>query len=390
LPAASAAASTPIAEPGEILGADTSHAVPGSYIVVLREPDGMNRNAAEINRAAAELTRRYGGEVTHHYTTALAGFAVRATAEQARRLAADPAVAYVEQDQVIRVDGTQIDPPSWGLDRVDQVDLPLDDSYTYPDSSGAGVHVYIVDTGIRLTHHDFGGRAISGIDLVDGEAADDCNGHGTHVAGTVGGTEYGIAKQVTLVAVRVFDCMGTGDLSVVLAAVDWITANAVHPAVVNMSLGYNVPDRDPEGSLQAAVTASIATGITYVVSAGNLNGDACDRTPARTPEAITVAASQANDGSWPSSNQGPCVDLFAPGASILSAGHMDDTEVRSRSGTSMAAPHVAGVAALLLAENQTWDPQQVRDAIVADAVPDTLTWIDPNTVNLLLRVPPPL
>nr|MDT0660527.1 S8 family serine peptidase [Micromonospora sp. DSM 115978] len=370
--------------PARFRSASADTAIADSYLVLLRD-SGLSR--ADVGRTAAALTGRHGGTVGHRFTAAVRGFSVRASAAVARRIATDPAVELVEQNRLVHLDDTQPNPPSWGLDRIDQLDTPLDNAYTYPASAGDGVHIYIVDTGIRLTHQDFGGRAVNGIDLVDGGTADDCHGHGSHVAGTAGGTAYGVAKQSTLVAVRVFDCIGAGPLDRVVAAVDWITANAVHPAVANLSLGYQVSS-DPPGLLETAVNNSIGTGITYALSAGNDNGDACAKTPSRTPAAITVAASQRDDGTWPSSNEGPCVDLFAPGLNVVSAGHSTDTHEVWRSGTSMAAPHVAGAAALILGEDPSRTPQQVRDEIVAGATPNTLNWVTPDTVNLLLHVGP--
>ncbi|MGI5212882.1 S8 family peptidase [Plantactinospora sp. CA-290183] len=385
---AGAGRATPAAGPAaQIRNAGGSTAIADSYLVVLRA--GTAARAA-VDRAAADLTGRYGGTIGYRYTSAVRGFSVAATATQARRIAADPAVAFVEQDHRVALDDTQLNPPNWGLDRIDQRELPLDTSYTYPSGGGTGVRGYVVDTGIRLSHQDFDGRAVTGVDLVDGGAADDCNGHGTHVAGTLGGTTLGVAKRATLVAVRVFDCIGAGNVSRVVAAVDWITANAVKPAVVVMSLGYVAGTGDPSGALESAVSSSIGTGITYAVSAGNDNGDACTKVPARVAAAITVAASEKDDGTWPSSNEGPCVDLFAPGENIASAGHESDTQVWGRSGTSMAAPHVAGAAALVLAAHPTWSPAQVRDRIVGQATPDTLDWVGPDTANLLLYVGPGL
>jgi subtilisin family serine protease len=368
------------APPADVIrNAGGPSAVPDSYIVVLK--DGAK---AGTDRAAA-LARRYDATAVHSYTTALRGFSVRASQAAARRLAADPAVAYVEQNQWVRADDTQANPP-WGLDRVDQRNLPLSASYTYPAAGGQGVRIYIVDTGIRVTHQDFGGRAVQGVDLVDGGPADDCHGHGSHVAGTAGGVTSGVAKGATLVAVRVLDCDGRGDVARTLAGVDWITANAVKPAVVNMSLGY--PDESGPASLEAAVARSIGTGLTYAVSAGNMNGDACAQVPARVPAAITVAASEPSDSTWPSSNEGPCVDLFAPGLNVNSAHYTSDTVIWTRSGTSMASPHVAGAAALILGPNPNRTPQQVRDEIVARATSGVLRWVTPDTVNLLLYVGP--
>jgi subtilisin family serine protease len=367
---------------GGVRSAGAPTAIPDSYLVVLKDTGAAR---AAVGQTARDLTRRYGGVVGHQYTSALRGFSVNGSAALARKIAADPAVAYVEQNQVVTLDDIQPNPPSWGLDRIDQRDLPLNSSYTYPSNGGEGVRAYVVDTGIRVTHQDFGGRAIQGIDLVDGGAADDCNGHGTHVAGTIGGAAYGVAKESTVVAVRVFDCIGAGDLATVVAAVDWITANAVAPAVVNLSLGYTATS-DPGGTLENAVANSIDEGITYAVSAGNNSSDACAKTPARLPQAITVGASEDDDGTWPSSNEGPCLDLFAPGLNILSAGHASDTQQFYRSGTSMATPHVAGAAALLLAAHPGWTPAQVRDEIVATATPDRLDWVDEDTANLLLYV----
>jgi hypothetical protein len=311
------------------------------------------------------------------------------SAQQARRLATHPDVAYVQQNQKVRLNATQPNPPSWGLDRIDQRNLPLDNSYTYP-TLASDVHAYVIDTGIRLTHTDFGGRAVGGVDEVTmGGTADDCNGHGTHVAGTIGGASYGVAKGVTLVAVRVLDCAGSGTTAGVVAGVDWVTANAIKPAVANMSLGG-----PPDPTLDSAVANSIASGVTYGVAAGNSNSDACGQSPGRVSTAITVAATDNNDNRASFSSFGPCVRVFAPGVNITSAWNTNDTATNTISGTSMATPHVVGAAALILAANPNWTPDQVRSKIVGNATPDKVVGPGSGSPNLLLYtgtapLPPP-
>jgi subtilisin family serine protease len=397
-----AAAPTAAASPaGTIRGADAATAVPDSYIVVFRD-DPARRTSVDV--AARGLVGRHGGTLGRTWSAALHGFEMRASAKVASRIAADPSVAYVEQNrrvfsapmpsgaESVRVAGTQSNPPSWGLDRIDQPGLPLDNAYTYPDTAGV-VRAYVIDTGIRITHRDFGGRASSGYDAVDGGAADDCYGHGTHVAGILGGTSYGVAKQVRLVAVRVLDCTGSGTIAQVVAGVDWVTAHAVRPAVANMSLGA-----DGSSALDTAVAGSIASGISYAVAAGNgdflgTRQNACDYSPARLPDAVTVGATDIGDAAASFSNYGTCVDLLAPGVGITSAWYDGDTASRTISGTSMAAPHVAGAAALLLAANPSWNPPQVRAALVDSATPGVVGNPGADTPNRLLRVvaagPPP-
>ncbi|MCT4356178.1 S8 family peptidase [Streptomyces sp. Je 1-79] len=256
---------------------------------------------------------------------------------------------------------------TWGLDRIDQRDLPLSTTYTY-NRTASNVTAYIIDTGIRTSHSEFGGRATVGTDTVGGgQNGQDCQGHGTHVAGTVGGAKYGVAKGAKLVAVRVLDCNGSGTTAGVIAGVDWVTANAVKPAVANMSLGGGA-----NTSLDDAVKRSIASGVTYAVAAGNGNflglpARACNYSPARVPEAITVGATDSADKRASFSNYGTCVDLFAPGVSITSAWKDGDTATNTISGTSMAAPHTAGVAALYLSANPTASPAQVSTALVNNA-----------------------
>jgi subtilisin family serine protease len=336
---------------GSILGADSATVVRGSYVVVLKGSA----------TSATSLARKYGGSVKSVYTAALQGFATTMSEAQARRLAADPAVDHVQADQVLSIDTTQVDPPSWGLDRIDQRNLPESGSYTYT-MTASNVHAYIIDTGIRITHQTFGGRAVASFDAVTpGGTANDCNGHGTHVAGTVGGSQYGVAKGVQLHAVRVLNCAGSGTTTGVIAGIDWVTANRIMPAVANMSLGGGI-----DSTLDAAVRRSIAAGVTYAIASGNSTGqNACNFSPARVTEAITVNATTKTDARASFSNIGPCTDIFAPGVGITSSWNTSDTATNTISGTSMATPHVAGAAALYLTTHTGATPQQVRDALVA-------------------------
>ncbi|HEX6871721.1 MAG TPA: S8 family serine peptidase [Micromonosporaceae bacterium] len=372
-------ASTASAAPtGEILYAGSPTAVADSYIVVL--PDTVA--VADVTTTAQGLANRYGGAVVRTYQHALRGFELRTSAAAAARLAADAAVKYVEQNRTVSLAGTQSPTPSWGLDRIDQRNLPLDNSYTYPNT-GSGVRAYIIDTGIRFSHSDFGGRAVSGFDAIDGGTADDCHGHGTHVSGTVGGTTYGVAKTVTLVGVRVLDCAGSGTYAQVISGINWVTGDhaAGAPAAANMSLGGGF-----DQATNDAVTNSIADGVTYAIAAGNSAANACNYSPASTPNAITVGATDSTDARASYSNFGTCLDIFAPGTSITSAWNTSDTATNTISGTSMATPHVAGAAALVLAANPTYTPQQVRDKLVADATPNVVTNPGTGSPNLLLYV----
>ena len=362
------------AEEGTIRDAGGPDAIKDSYLVVLK---------AGTNAGIDGLAATYGATVTTTYRHALSGFSATMGDKQAAQLAADPAVAYVEQDHVVSLAATQDDPPSWGLDRVDERPLPLDGKYTY-DVVGSVVNVYVIDTGIRITHDDFGNRASYGRDTVnDDNDAGDCNGHGTHVAATVGGSTYGVAKGVDLIAVKALNCEGHGTVSSIVEGVDWVTAHHVSPAVANMSL-----TRDGSDAIDDAVRGSIAAGVTYTIAAGNNDGrNACEKTPARVSQAITVGATDKNDARSSFSNTGNCIDVFAPGRDIVSAGTASDTASATKSGTSMAAPHVAGAAALFLAKKPNATPGQVHEAIVENATYGRLTGIGSGSPNRLLYRP---
>ncbi|MFI6095738.1 S8 family serine peptidase [Lentzea sp. NPDC051213] len=347
---------------GTILGADRPGRVEGSYIVVLKE---QSKSAA----ALPDLVDRYGGEVRTVWQHAMNGYLVRMPAAKAARLAADPRVAYVEQDGEVRAQDVQPNPPSWGLDRIDQRNLPLNSSYTY-NTTASNVTAYVIDTGVSLTHSTFGGRVTWAINTTFDNNNSDCNGHGTHVAGILAGAEHGVAKAANIVAVKVLNCWATGLVSGIITGVDWVTANAVKPAVANMSLGaYGGSDM----SLDQAVRNSIASGITYVVASGNANSNACSTTPARVPEAITVNASTTTDRRAEFSNYGNCTDIWAPGENIFSAWHQNDSYFITKSGTSAAAPHVAGAAALWLASHPTDSPAAVANALLTRATTNKIT-----------------
>ncbi|MGW0827676.1 S8 family peptidase [Streptomyces sp. NPDC002845] len=361
---------------GPILGAGAPGSVSGSYIVTLK---GGTKASAE---AGKDIAGKYGAKIRHTYSSVLNGYSVKAGERQARALAADSRVASVVQDTEVTYDHRQKNPPSWGLDRIDQRKLPLDKSYTWPDSAGKGVTVYVIDTGIRVTHKDFGGRARYGWDFVgDDGTAGDGNGHGTHVAGTVAGARYGVAKKADVVAVRVLDNAGAGTTAQVIAGIDWVTRNAGKPAVANLSLGGPA-----NAQLDAAVRNSIASGVTFTVAAGNDGLLAGLYSPARVGQAITVGATDRKDARAGFSNWGPSLDLFAPGVAITSAAHTSDTARATYSGTSMASPHVAGAAALYLAEHRGADPAQVSKALTGQAVKGKVRGKGAGSPNRLLQV----
>jgi len=370
--------------------------LPGRWIVVLNDeaagPRGPSSRAAAI---AAGLTRAYGGAVRRVYTHALNGFSVEVPDGVARAISLDARVAFVEQDGVVTAFDTQYNPPSWGLDRLDQQYQPLNSAYSY-NSTGAGVHAYVIDTGIRPTHVEFGGRASIAADFVgDGQNGNDCNGHGTHVAGTIGGGSVGVAKSVTLHAVRVLDCFGGGTYSGVIAGVDWVTANHSYPAVANMSLGGPADD-----GVDMAVRNSIYSGVTYVVAAGNGNVDAGSTSPARVAEAITVGATNISDvrATWDNglrSNYGAVLDLFAPGKYIVSAWIGSDWDSATLEGTSMASPHVAGAVAQYLQLDPGASAFTVSDVLTSNATAGIIADPGPGSPNRMLytawigAAPPP-
>ncbi|MFB6627135.1 S8 family serine peptidase [Streptomyces sp. NPDC056374] len=367
-----AGASTPAV--GTVHGLGAPGAVDGSFIVILD---------ASANKG--DLAKKYGGKLVRSYGSEVNGFSASGlSVDEAKRLAADPSVGTVVQNKRFSIKETQEQPPSWGLDRIDQADTAGDQKYSYPDTGGEGVNAYVIDTGVRISHQDFGGRATHGFDAVDNdETADDGNGHGTHVAGTIAGTAHGVAKKAKVVAVRVLDDNGSGTTEQVVAGIDWVTKNHSGPSVANMSLGGGADE-----ALDAAVQRAIASGVTFAVAAGNESSDAGQGSPSRVPEALTVASSTKDDQQSDFSNFGSVVDLYAPGSDITSAWNDSDTGVKTISGTSMASPHVAGAAALYLAANPSATPADTAAALTGAATADAIKNPSSGTANKLLKVTP--
>ncbi|MFF2128951.1 S8 family peptidase [Streptomyces olivochromogenes] len=365
---------------GRVLAAGSPTAVKDSYIVTLKKGAGLKAASSE----GKGLISAYGGTVKKTFGAALNGYTATLSASEARRLAADPAVATVEQNQTVHLTDTTQSSAPWGLDRVDQTSLPLSGTYTYPDTAGSGVTAYVIDTGVRITHSQISGRASYGYDAVDGDStAQDGNGHGTHVATTIAGSTYGIAKKAKIVAVRVLDNAGSGTTAGVIAGIDWVTTNHSGPSVANMSLGGGAST-----SLDTAVSNSIASGVTYAIAAGNSSANASSYSPARVAAAITVGATTSTDAKASYSNYGSVLDVFAPGSSITAGWNTSDTATNTISGTSMATPHVAGAAAVYLAGHTSATPAQVATALVNGATTGKVTSPGSGSPNRLLKIVP--
>jgi subtilisin family serine protease len=357
------------------------------YIVVLK--DSVSRPAS----VAAKHGKRYVAKVKHIYRNTIKGYSAKVSPAELAALRSDPDVAWVARDGKVSIErggakgkkpkpgggSTSYSFPSWGIDRIDQRQLPLSSSYT-SNASGTGVTAYVIDTGVRISHSEFGGRAAYGWDYIDNDAvAADCNGHGTHVAGTIGGTTYGVAKRVDIVAVRVLNCSGSGYWSGVIAGIDWVVGRANGPAVINLSLGGGA-----NSAVDAAVQRAVNAGVSVAVAAGNSGANACNYSPARAPAALTVGATTSSDARASYSNYGSCLDLFGPGSSIRSAWSTGDSATKTISGTSMAAPHAAGVAALYLQGHPSASPAAVTTALASQATGGVLSSVGSGSPNRLL------
>ncbi len=354
----------------------------GHYIVVLNanvaSMRGERSSAPVVSQVAQSIAASHGAKITRTFESALRGYAVQADDKSLAKMLNDDRIAYVEEDGYVYASATQTG-ATWGIDRTDQRDLPLNSTYNY-DTTASNVHAYIVDTGVLNTHTQFTGRMGNGFDAVtSGGAAVDCNGHGTHVAGTVGGSTYGIAKGVTVHPVRVLGCDGSGTNAGVIAGMDWVVSNHVKPAVANMSLGGGASQ-----STDDAIARMTNAGVTVAVAAGNDNANACNYSPARAPSAITVGSTTNTDARSSFSNFGTCLDIFGPGSSITSSWYTGTSATNTISGTSMASPHVAGVAALYLANNPTATPSQVTTAIINASTPNKVTGAQTGSPNRLL------
>ena len=381
----------------ELKQVSASKAIPNQYIVVFKTPSVLNIQstaavASFAEQASQKLINNYNIDVSRQFAGTLNGVVVNASSLEVQDMLNNPDIDYIEQDQIVSVSplaSTSADQGNaiWGLDRIDQRNRPLDSNYHY-DFDGSGVTAYVIDTGVRITHNEFGNRASHGYDFVDNDSdATDCNGHGTHVAGTIGGTQYGVAKNVNIVGIKVLGCSGSGTNSGVIAGVDWVKNNANGPSVANMSLGGGRSQ-----ALDDAVNAAVASGVTFVVAAGNDNSNACNYSPARAANAITVGSTTSSDNRSSFSNYGTCLDIYAPGSSIKSAWYNSNTSTNTISGTSMAAPHVAGVAALYLDENGSRSPAQI-DALLGsrsskNKVNDAKSG-SPNELLYSLAIDPP-
>jgi subtilisin family serine protease len=340
------------------------------YIVVFKE------NVQDAPGLARAMERAHGGQLLFIYENALKGFAIELPAPAAEALARNPNVAYVEQDQVVSIDATQSG-ATWGIDRIDQTGLPLSGTYSY-NTTASNVYAYIIDTGIRTSHTQFGTRAANVYDALGGNGQD-CNSHGTHVAGTVGGSTHGVAKGVRLRGLRVLNCSGSGSTSGIIAAIDWLRSNHVKPAVANLSLGGGY-----SSALNTAINNLASAGVFVAVAAGNESQNACNVSPASAANATTVAASDRTDTRASFSNYGSCVNVYAPGVSITSTWHTSTTATNTISGTAMASPHVAGAAALYKARYGDASYSTVRSWIVNNASANVIRSNVTGTPNRLL------
>ena len=356
----------------DIRGLNHPNRINDQYIVVLK------KNASKAPDVAQSLARRYNGNLEHVYRRVINGFAMRMSVRDMKALARHPEVDYIEADQTMSINAVQ-SPVTWGLDRIDQRNLPLDNSYTF-NFDGTGVDLFVIDTGILSTHNDFGGRVSLDFSAInDGNGATDCNGHGTHVAGSAGSATWGVAKNVQLHAVRVLGCNGSGSNSGVIAGVDFVADNATLPAVANMSLGGGA-----SSALDNAVNNAVAQGVFFAVAAGNENQNACNVSPARAANAYTVGATDSSDNRASFSNFGSCVEIFAPGVNITSTWINSNSDTNIISGTSMASPHVAGAAALLLDEFPSGSPAQIADLLTANGTPGVVINEGSGSPDLLL------
>jgi subtilisin family serine protease len=343
----------------------SANGLEGEYIVVLKE--GANP------RSVAAIA---GVEPGFVYTAALNGFSASLNHGQLNALRHNPNVEYVEQQQLMSIEATQ-SPVTWGLDRIDQRNRPLSNSYTY-NTKAPSVTAYVIDTGVRPTHNEFNGNAASVYNAVGG-SNDDCNGHGTHVAGTIGGETYGVAKDVRIRGVKVLSCSGSGSTAGIIAGVDWVRLNATKPAVANLSLGGGY-----SSSTNTAVNNLANSGVFVAVASGNSNANACNYSPASAANVTSVNASTSTDAKASFSNYGSCTHLYAPGQSITSAWYSSNTATNTISGTSMASPHVAGVGALYLQGNPGASNSTVRSWIINNATTGVITGNPTGTANRLL------